>query len=226
MSKRIESQFRQIKRSKEKVRFNLGTLSLLAFCTFLIIIATFSQLSFFHYYVPMDAIFHPVRFFSDSANHFISTKYYQYIPQIPVIFFVSTLLGSLFASIAVSIYVVLGLAYFPIFALGGGIGYVTQYNFGYILAYLPAVIIICKTLRKNYSYKSIAKATLLGVLTIHIIGILYSIVVALIKREPYEFILEWIVAQSTAKIIYDYIFSFIAILLARITRKILWIVMG
>lgn len=226
MSKRIESQFKQIKRSKEKIRFSLGTLSLVAFCSFLIIIATFSQLSFFHYVIPIDSIFHPIKYFSDSSHHFIATKYYQYIPQIPVIFFIATLLGSLFASIAVTLYIALGLAYFPIFALGGGIGYVTQYNFGYILGYLPAVIVICKTLRHNYSYKSIAKATLFGVLTIHLTGILYTIIVGLIRRESYSFILDWIVTQSSAKIIYDYIFSFLAIIIARVTKKILWIIMG
>ena len=226
MSKRIESQFKQIKRSKEKIRFTLGTLSLVAFCTFLIIIATFSQVSFFHYIIPLDAIFHPIKYFEDGSNHLITTKYYQYIPQIPVVFFISTLLGTVFASISVFLYIALGLAYFPIFALGGGINYILQYNFGYILAYIPAVIVICKTIRNNYSYKSIAKACLFGVLTIHITGILYTIILGLIKGESYQFLLDWIGTQSTSKLIYDYIFSFLAIIFARITKKILWIIMG
>ncbi len=226
MSKRIESQVRQIKRSREKIRFNLGTLSLIAFCLLLIIVGTFSQLSFFHYIIPMDAIFHPIKYFENPLHHLITTKYYEYIPQIPVIFFISTLLGSLFASITVGLYIILGLAYFPIFAVGGGITYITQYNFGYILAYLPAVIVICKTLRNKYTYKSMAKAAFFGVLTIHITGILYTIIVGLIKRESYSFMLDWIATQSTIKMVYDYIFSFFAIILARITKKVLWIIMG
>lgn len=226
MTKRIESQFKKIRNSKDKVRFSLGTLALLAFCTFLIIIATFSQLSFFHYIIPIDAIIHPIDFFSNSANSIIQTKYYEYIPQIPVVVYISTLLGPIYALIAVLIYILLGLTFFPVFAMGGGISYVLQYNFGYILAYLPAVLVVCKTLKKQFSYKYIAKASFLGVLTIHITGILYIIVMALLKREPYDFILGWIAAQSMSKIVYDFIFSFIAIILAKATKKVLWVVLG
>lgn len=226
MTKRIESQFKKIRHSKDKVRFSLGTLALVAFCTFLIIIATFTQLSFFHYIIPLDIIFHPVKFFSNASNSIIQTKYYEYIPQIPVVVYISALLGPIYALIAVLIYIILGLTFFPVFALGGGISYVLQYNFGYILAYLPAVFIVCKTLKKNFSYKYIAKASFFAVLTIHITGILYIIVMALFRREPYAFILDWIAAQTLSKIVYDFIFSFLAIIFAKITKKILWVVMG
>lgn len=226
MTKRIESQFKQIRSSRDKIRFSLGTLSLVTFCTFLIIIATFTQLSFFHYVIPLDIIFHPIKFFSNHSNSIIQVKYCEYIPQIPVLAYIAALLGPVYSLIAVFIYILLGLTFFPVFALGGGISYVLQYNFGYILAYLPAVFVICRVLRKNFSYKSIAKASFLGVLVIHITGILYTIILALFKGESYNFILDWIAAQSLSKILYDFIFSFLAIILARITKKILWVVMG
>ncbi|MDD3236626.1 MAG: biotin transporter BioY [Candidatus Gastranaerophilales bacterium] len=225
MTKRIKSQFKEIRHSNEKVRFTLGTLTLVALCTFLIIISTFTQFSFNHYCIPLEAFFHPIRF-SDSGGPLVQLKYYEYIPQLPVIAYIAALLGPIYGLISVVLYLILGLSFFPVFALGGGIKYVLQYSFGYILAYIPAVVIMARCLRKHFSYKDAFKASFWGVLTIHIIGIFYTIIMALIKREPYQFILEWIAIQSLFKFIYDLIFCFIAIILARITKKFLWIIMG
>lgn len=226
MTKRIEEQFHKIRKSNDKIRFTLGTLSLVAFCAFLIVIATFTQLSFYHYVIPSEALLHPVNYFSDVSNHLFKVKYYEYIPQIPVIIYIAALLGPIYGLISVMLYIIAGLTFFPVFAIGGGIKYILQYNFGYIFAYIPALFITAKNLKKNFSYKDAAKASFLGVLTIHIIGVLYIIVLALLKREPYQFILEWLNAQTVSKIIYDLIFSFFAVILAKLTKKILWIVMG
>jgi len=46
------------------------------------------------------------------------------------------LLGSRLGAISVGVYVVLGLAGLPIFASGGGIGYIFSPTFGYILGFL------------------------------------------------------------------------------------------
>lgn len=218
MTKRIESQITKIRRTSEASRFNLGILALMLLGILLIIIATFSQLSFYHYYIPFDAIF--------SGGNIVHIKHCEYIPQIPVLMFVATLLGPLYAFLAVLIYILLGLLAVPIFALGGGIMYFKQYGFGYILAYLPAAIIVCRTAGKKFSYLNILKASFLSVFFIHLIGILYVIFTATIKRESYNFILDWIYAQSIAKFIYDFVFSFIAIVIAKFTRKTIWLIAG
>ena len=124
------------------------------------------------------------------------------------------------------IYILLGLTVFPIFALGGGITYLFQYSFGYIIAYIPAIFVTSFILQNQFTYGRIAKAALFGVLTIHIIGIFYLVLMAIIYKDPFSNVLGWISMQSGVKIIYDYIFGFLAILLAKPVRYILWVSMA
>ncbi len=226
MKKRIESQVKEIRTSNEKSKFSLGILALVSFCSFLIVIATFSKLSLFYYSISFDALFDRLAGVTYRSAPVVNVNHYEYIPQIPVVVYVAALLGPIYASISVLIYIVLGLSFFPIFALGGGPKYILQYNFGYILAYLPAVILVAKSLKKKFSYRDSFKACFLAVLSVHVIGIMYSIIMGLIRREPYEFILDWIIAQSFSKMIYDFLFSFFAIIAAKVTKRLLWLIMG
>ncbi len=225
MSKRVQSQINQVKSNNDRLKFSLLTISLIIFCSFMIVIATFTQLSFYHYTITINALLHPINFLTQH-NSLITLKYYEYIPQIPVIIYIATLLGPKFGMISVLIYIILGLTFLPIFALGGGPGYLFQYNFGYILAYLPAVFVVYKSLKNNYSYKNMAKASLWSVLTIHILGIFYILALFVVKRESFNYIINWVFIQSISKILYDFIFSFLAILMAKLTKKFLWITMG
>ena len=156
----------------------------------------------------------------------ITVKNYSYIPQIPVILFIAALIGKRFGIAAVVIYILLGLTIFPIFALGGGITYLFQYSFGYIIAYIPAIFITAFILQNQFSYGKIAKATFFGVLTIHLIGIFYLVLMAIIHKDPFANVIGWISMQSGIKIVYDYIFGFLAILLAKPVRHILWLSMA
>lgn len=225
MSRRVKSQIKKY-RDNDKMKLSLGILALVGFCSFLIVIATFTQLSFNHFILPLEALIHPIKFWTTTHNTLLPIKYYEYIPQIPVIIYISTLLGSRFGSLSVLIYIILGLTFFPIFALGGGISYLLQYNFGYILAYLPAVFVVNKNLNNNFSYTNIVKSSFLGVITIHLIGIAYIIIISLIKKESLSYVMNWIFIQSISKLIYDFIFSFLAIILAKFTKKFLWMAMG
>ena len=54
-----------------------------------------------------------------------------------------------------------------------------------------------------------AQATLVGVLTIHLVGILYMLFIAALQRENFDMIFGWIAAQSGSKILYDLLFGFI-----------------
>ena len=77
--------------------------------------------------------------------------------------------------LAITTYIALGLIGLPIFSGGGGIGYVLMPNFGFIIGFLIATVIISAiTLklqnRKLWQYIVIS---LLGITVIYIIGILY-----------------------------------------------------
>lgn len=209
----------------QPTKFRLGTLLLVGLCTFLIIIATFTQLEFRHFIIPKNFIeyFSSGLTIGEICEYF--TKYYKYIPQVPVIVFIAALLGKKFGSLSVLLYIIMGLFFFPVFALGGGIKYVFEYNFGYILAYLPAVFFAGSILSSKFCFKNILKASVVAVLTIHFIGILYTFFIGTILQESNHSMIGWIFAQSGTKIIYDIFFSLLAIVTANWLKKILWLVM-
>lgn len=209
----------------EPVKMTLGTVILTCLCVFLIIIATFTQFSFTHFIIPGDFLnyINTGGFSTDAKQHFF--KYYRYIPQIPVIVFIAALLGKVFGVIAVFVYITIGLFVYPVFALGGGPKYVFDYNFGYIFAYIPAVFFAASILKNGFTIKNILQAALVAVLTIHIIGILYTFLIGAISQTSNTLLIGWIIAQSGVKIFYDYMFSVISIILANWIKKFLWITM-
>lgn len=226
MTKRIKDQLNKFKYQDQPLRLNLGVLVLIGLCSFFIVISTFVQFDFNHVKIPLDFLSYIGADFKNPniMAHFI--KHYRYIPQIPMIMFIIVLLGRRFSLASILLYIIVGLFFAPVFALGGGIEYVFQYGFGYILAYIPAAFFAGSIIKSGLTYRNMAQATLVGVLTIHIIGVLYMLFVAMLQKESYNSILGWISAQSGTKILYDLFFGFIAMILAKITKKILWIAIG
>ena len=207
----------------EPAKLTLGTVILVCFCVFLLIIATFTQISFSHFIIPADFMNYAFDDSSGAKSHFI--KHYRYIPQIPVILFIAALLGKLFGITAVLCYIGIGLFVYPVFALGGGPRYVFDYNFGYILAYIPAVFFASSILKNGFSLKNVLQATFVAVITIHLIGILYMLFIGAISQTSNMLLLGLIIAQSGMKIIYDFIFSTLAVLFAEWVKRFLWITM-
>ena len=224
MSKRIEDQINSFKYKGEPIRITLGTLVMTGLSVLFIIIATFTQITVKHPYIPSDALMYLSQDLSEIEvlKHFI--KSYDYIPQIPVIFFIVALMGRKFGMLAIISYIILGM-FFPIFALGGGISYLFEYGFGYILAYLPAVFFAGTLIKGKTDYIRIPVISVIGVLTIHVLGILYMLFVSTLRHAPIEIVSSWIISQSGVQIIYDIFFTIIAIFLGRQVRKLLWIVM-
>ena len=208
-----------IKKQIEGIRLSLGSILLTLCCTFLIILATFVQLNVSHFIIPKGLFDGSDLAFKD----FIYT--YKFIPQIPIVMFVGAFLGRKFGTVSILLYILLGICIIPVFALGGGFKYIFEYGFGYILAYIPAIFFAGSILKSGFSNKNILKATIVGVLTTHLIGILYMLFIASIKHEGWTFISGWICAQSGIKIIYDLVFSFAGLFLARYAKIILWFFM-
>lgn len=186
------------------LKLSVGSLVLLLFCMFLIVIATFLQLNV-------------------TNLTFTGGLYsFKFIPQVPVVLFIAGFLGRKYGLMSVILYILAGLFAAPVFALGGGWQYVFEYGFGYILAYIPAVFFTGSILRSGYSIRNLLHAAVVGVLTIHLIGILYMLFLASLKGEGWTFMSDWIAAQSGLKIVYDLIFSFFALFVARYVRILLW----
>lgn len=79
------------------------------------------------------------------------------------------------STLATLTYMALGLIGLPIFSGGGGLGYVLMPNFGFIISFVVATVIISaitEKLKKRKLWQYITMS-LLGVTVIYIIGILY-----------------------------------------------------
>lgn len=218
-SKEEKLRDKEKKKKKKGIRIGIGMVMLVLFCSFLLVVATFLQLNITHFIIPAKLFVFDTGTIDD---YLFSIKY---IPQIPVAMFIVGLLGRKFGFISILTYIIAGLFFMPVFALGGGWRYIGEYSFGYILAFLPAAIILGSVIKKDYSYKNIAKAVILSVLTIHIIGIIYMTGLAYFRHAGIDFVTSWIAAQSGLKILYDLIFSYLLVLLSKYARIILWFYM-
>lgn len=206
--KRLDKRHREIKIPMTNL--------VLIFCSILFLIAsTFINLNIKHYIIPFDL-------FTNKAlcsDNFIYS--FWIVPQIPAVMMICSVLGKRMAVTTMILYILAGLLFVPIFGLGGGITYFSEFGFGYILAYVPTVVFAGNILYKRYSFPNMIKASILSVLMIHLIGILYMLLIALFKHADGSFVSGWITAQSGLKIIYDIILSFLAIMIGKYFHEFL-----
>lgn len=219
MNTAVKPRVRVVKRQIEGIRLSMGSILLMLCCTFLLIISTFVQVNITHFTIPSGLFSGGNLGISD----FIHT--YKLIPQLPIVMFIGAFLGRKYGITSILLYILLGLFVIPVFALGGGPKYIFEYSFGYIFAYIPAVFFAGSILKGGFTNKNIIQAVLVGVLTIHLIGILYMLFIASLRHEGWEFVSSWIVAQSGIKIIYDLILSLIAVFVAKYAKIVLWFYM-
>lgn len=225
MYKRLLKKIRYLRFLNSYPDLRLGSLLVALICTFLIIVSTFSQLKMGILTLPEDALLKPVEFFSNIVSIKSFTRDYYYIPQIPAILFAGALLGPRIGVIAVAIYILAGLAGLPVFASGGGITYYSQSGFGYIIGYLAGAFVVGNILSAKITNFSLIRAAIVGVLAIHIVGILYLVALMLLQHESIFSIFGWIWALSGMPLIYDILVSFAAIAFARPVRGLLWVAM-
>lgn len=195
-------------------KLSLGSLVVSAVCAFFIVIATFKQ---FHleYINPLEALVH------DGLAH-QSLSYYA---QIPVVLFIGAFLGQRFGTFSILAYILTGLFVAPVFGLGGGVKYLLQPSFGYILGYIFGVYFVGKNLENNRSPLALFLSAILGVIVIHLTGIAYLFLVSFFHHQELSLILGWIWTFSGLQISYDLLFSILTVLLARPTRGIFSIVL-
>ena len=103
------------------------------------------------------------------------------IPYVPITLqfvfcaFSGLLLGSKLGALSQAIYVALGLAGLPIFTAGGGIGYIFNPTFGYLLGFILCAFVIGRVTEKinKLSIIKILGAVLFGLFFIYLIGVPY-----------------------------------------------------
>lgn len=212
MNKRVRAEISKFKKDNPRIKFCLGTIALIAMSVMLLIISTFTQIKF-DLNIPEIGMQSNFKF--------------EYIPQIPVVLYIAALLGEFWALVAIVIYILMGLTpYFPVFGLGGGLSYFFQYSFGYILAYIPAVFFVSRELNNGKAFWHKITATLFGISVIHVFGMVYMVIVSMLRHDAFDSITNMIYYQSMSKILYDIIIGFLAVLFARGCRKLMWMIMG
>lgn len=89
------------------------------------------------------------------------------------------ILGEKWGAIASAIHVILGLVGFPVFASGGGLGYVLKPSFGYIIGFISAGYISGYVYRKigKTDFKSSAIAAVAAMLSMYVIGLAYKFMI-------------------------------------------------
>lgn len=107
------------------------------------------------------------------------------LPMVPIVmqtFFVllaGIILGSKWGMISQLAYVTIGLIGFPIFTQGGGLGYVMQPTFGFLLSFIPAAFIVGWIVehRKIKDLKTMLIASFVGIFVIYAIGVPYLAII-------------------------------------------------
>ena len=83
------------------------------------------------------------------------------------------LLGAKWGAVSQAVYVVLGLVGLPVFTMGGGIGYVMQPSFGFLLGLIPTAWVIGRLTAGESGHWRIALACLVGLAVLYLIGLPY-----------------------------------------------------
>lgn len=99
------------------------------------------------------------------------------VVPITLLFFATALsgvlLGPKWGAVSQVVYVVLGLVGLPIFTGGGGLGYVLQPSFGFLLGLIPAAWVIGMVSRGEPGPVRVALAALAGLGTLYLVGLPY-----------------------------------------------------
>lgn len=107
------------------------------------------------------------------------------LPYVPIVLqglfvlLAGIVLGSKWGAISQIAYVAIGLAGLPVFTGGGGIGYVLNPTFGYLLGFILAAYLVGLIIEKSnrHDFKTVALACITGIFAIYIIGVPYLAVI-------------------------------------------------
>ena len=137
------------------------------------------------------------------------------------------LLGSKKGALSICIYVAIGLIGFPIFASGGGLGYLTNYTFGFLLGFIPGAFITGFILEKTKnSYFWLFVSAIAGRLIIYIIGLPYAYFVLNYYTHSYKGISVFLYSFFIVFIPTDILFCAVSVIVAKrlipITKRYLY----
>ena len=163
--------------------------------------------------------FVPVGIYIPFANQNIQNFEIPISWQIPSIILITLIFKNEVVTIAFTIYLVIGLFFLPVFHNGGSLGYLITPNFGYLLGIYPLVNIINKLNKINHriNFYDLIRYGTLGICSMHIIGIIYSIIQILYFNKEVNLLYN-ISKYSFGKIGYHFLMLIPIILLFKLTN--------
>lgn len=110
-----------------------------------------------------------------AAGAFIHIQFFQATITLQFFFtgMAGLLLGAKLGALSQVLYVFLGLAGLPVFALGGGVGYLFHPTFGFVLGLIPAAWLIGKLGEKTRTVRGAVLACAAGLAALYAVGIPY-----------------------------------------------------
>ena len=135
--------------------------------------------------------------------------------NIPTIILLTLIFDSKVVFRAFTIYIIIGLFFYPVFHNGGSIGYLLTPNFGYLLGTYPLIKII-DNLNKNNNLKFInfLKNGFLAIGAMHLTGIVYNFI-QVIFYSKFNIFLYNLGKYSVGKIGYHLLMLFPLLLLIK-----------
>ncbi len=120
------------------------------------------------------------------TNQLINTIDMPISWQVPFTILITLIFNGEVVTIAFSIYLIIGLFFLPVFQNGGSIGYLLTPNFGYLLGMYPLINIVDKLNKLNHKvhYFDLFMYGILGICSMHFIGIIYSCIQILYFKKP------------------------------------------
>lgn len=156
----------------------------------------------------------------------------RYTFQLPLALFLAAFLGPFMGTGIMLLFLGMGLAFFPLFANGGGWHYVVEPGFGYLLGAFIAASMLGKSFHKAFqkqgsvsrSLKILTKA-FAAVVLLHGVGMLYLLGLSLTGQLPFAELPGWILRLTVETAPYDFISTFVFLCLVRQFRVALSLVL-
>jgi biotin transport system substrate-specific component len=105
----------------------------------------------------------------------IPLPYVPFTLQTLMVMLAGSILGSRLAALSQLLYLAIGLLGLPIFAQGGGPGYILQPSFGFLVGFIAGAYLIGRMVEgvEKLSFPRVLTALILGQVAIHAFGIAY-----------------------------------------------------
>ena len=152
--------------------------------------------------------------------------------QIPFSAFMGAFLGPVAGTVAVFLYLLTGLLFFPVFAGGGGLDYVAQPGFAYLVGMAVGCFYTGKLMTRALGRKSRSGRSLLillagfaGVLVTHLVGSVGLGILWMFGLVTFPEVQHLWIQLTAAPVAYDISAAILLLCLVRVVRLVFWLVL-